>query len=189
MISNKREDIIKATTLLFYEKGLSATPMSAIAKEANVGMGTIYNYFPTKEQLINELYLILKEKQANYVLHELEKVKDFSVKMKLLIIWERIVDYYIHFTQEAILLEQLSFLPNLDKETQEKGKEYFTEVFKIYAQGQQEGIIKLGNMQQLAYFAKGGLANNVKFFVANKIEITPPIRQLILQCAWDSVKN
>jgi len=34
--------------------------MSAIAKAANTGMGTIYNYFTTKEELINSIYLYIK---------------------------------------------------------------------------------------------------------------------------------
>lgn len=188
MSSNKKEDIIRATIKLFYEKGLAATPMSAIAKEANVGMGTIYNYFPTKENLIQALFLYLKEKQAQYVLLEIEKHRDSSVKMKLMLVWNRIIDYYVHYTEEAILLEQLTFLPNLDEAIQAQGREYFGEVFKIFAQGQQEEIVKKGSLQQLAYFAKGGLANNIKYFIANSIEITPEIRQLILQCAWDAVR-
>lgn len=188
MSSNKKEDIIRATIKLFYEKGLAATPMSAIAKEANVGMGTIYNYFPTKENLIQALFLYLKEKQAQYVLLEIEKHRDSSVKMKLMLVWNRIIDYYVHYTEEAILLEQLTFLPNLDEAIQAQGREYFGEIFKIFAQGQQEEIVKKGSLQQLAYFAKGGLANNIKYFIANSIEITPEIRQLILQCAWDAVR-
>ena len=188
MSSNKKEDIIRATIKLFYEKGLASTPMSAIAKEANVGMGTIYNYFPTKENLIQALFLYLKEKQAQYVLLEIEKHRDSSVKMKLMLVWNRIIDYYVHYTEEAILLEQLTFLPNLDEAIQAQGREYFGEVFKIFAQGQQEEIVKKGSLQQLAYFAKGGLANNIKYFIANSIEITPEIRQLILQCAWDAVR-
>ena len=36
------------------------TPMSMIAREANVGPGTIYRNFENKEALINELFLELK---------------------------------------------------------------------------------------------------------------------------------
>ena len=45
---------------LLIENGVQGTPMSAIAKEANTGMGTIYNYFPTKEDLINSTYIYIK---------------------------------------------------------------------------------------------------------------------------------
>lgn len=37
--------------------------MSTIAKTAGTGMGTIYNCFPNKEILINEIYLSIKEKE------------------------------------------------------------------------------------------------------------------------------
>jgi AcrR family transcriptional regulator len=45
---DKKEQIIKAAMKLLTERGVQATPMSAIAKAANTGMGTIYNYFATK---------------------------------------------------------------------------------------------------------------------------------------------
>ena len=58
---NKRASIQLAALKLLAVNGLHATPMSAIAKEAGTGMGTIYNYFPNKEVLINSLYVSVKE--------------------------------------------------------------------------------------------------------------------------------
>jgi AcrR family transcriptional regulator len=40
-----------AAMKLLVDRGIQATPMSAIAKAAGTGMGTIYNYFATKEDL------------------------------------------------------------------------------------------------------------------------------------------
>lgn len=189
MISNKKDDIIQATIRLFYEKGLQSTPMSAIAIEANVGMGTIYNYFPTKENLINELYLYLKEKQANYMLKDIDELQSTSVKIKLMSVLSRVIDYYFEFYKEALLQEQLALSPIISADTHTLGKEYFIEIFKIYIQGQKEDIIKNGNLQQLAYFTKGGLANICKFYLANQITMNEETRTIALQCAWDAVKK
>ena len=65
---SKKEDILNTTLKLVIEKGIHNTPMSLIAEEAGVGMGTIYNYFASKEVLINALYLKLKEDEAEYML-------------------------------------------------------------------------------------------------------------------------
>ena len=53
----KKENILSAALSLLTQKGVHNTPMSAIAKSAGTGMGTIYNYFPNKELLINEISL------------------------------------------------------------------------------------------------------------------------------------
>lgn len=45
---------------MFAEEGLSAST-SRIAKEAGVAEGTLFIYFPTKDELTNQLYLELKD--------------------------------------------------------------------------------------------------------------------------------
>jgi AcrR family transcriptional regulator len=57
--SDKRQAILAAALRLIARLGLHATPMSALAREAGVAAGTLYLYFPSKEALINELYLEL----------------------------------------------------------------------------------------------------------------------------------
>lgn len=41
------------------KQGVHATPMSQIAKEAGVAVGTIYHYFNNKEEIIEEIYTII----------------------------------------------------------------------------------------------------------------------------------
>jgi AcrR family transcriptional regulator len=46
-----RQAVIDAAKTLFAEKGLD-TQMPDVARAANVGVGTVYRHFPTKDQLI-----------------------------------------------------------------------------------------------------------------------------------------
>jgi len=55
--ADKREAILAAALRLVARLGLHATPMSAVAREAGVAAGTLYLYFPSKEAMINALYL------------------------------------------------------------------------------------------------------------------------------------
>src|SRR5829696_7792145 len=59
--ADKREAILAAALRLIARLGLHATPMSAVAREAGVAAGTPYLYFPSKEAMINVLYLELLE--------------------------------------------------------------------------------------------------------------------------------
>src|SRR5215218_9571774 len=54
---DKREAILAAALRLIARLGLHATPMSAVAREAGVATGTLYLYFPSKQAMINALYL------------------------------------------------------------------------------------------------------------------------------------
>lgn len=55
--ADKREAILAAALHLIARLGLHATPISAVAKEAGVAAGTLYLYFPSKEAMLNALYL------------------------------------------------------------------------------------------------------------------------------------
>ena len=47
----KREQILQAVLELFMEEGLNGMKVSAIAKKADVGKGTVYEYFSSKEDM------------------------------------------------------------------------------------------------------------------------------------------
>jgi AcrR family transcriptional regulator len=50
-----RRKLCSVALHLFKQQGLEATTMELIAEQADVAKGTLYNYFPSKEALINEI--------------------------------------------------------------------------------------------------------------------------------------
>ena len=52
----KRQAILDAAFRVFVERGVAASPTSAISKAAGVAEGTLFTYFKTKEELMHELY-------------------------------------------------------------------------------------------------------------------------------------
>ena len=55
MAEDKRENILDAATDVFSRYGFHGAKMEDIAKEANIGKGTIYGYFDSKESLFYEI--------------------------------------------------------------------------------------------------------------------------------------
>lgn len=64
-MNDKRADIFDAARKLFYAKGFKATNIAEIAKLAGIGVGTFYNYYPSKEKLFLEVYLKENEELKN----------------------------------------------------------------------------------------------------------------------------
>lgn len=64
---DKRDEILAAALHLFVESGFHGTPTSRIAREAGVANGTLFHYFPTKDELIVALYIHIKQKLGCYV--------------------------------------------------------------------------------------------------------------------------
>ena len=58
---NKRKAILESAMELFAERGIGHAPTSAISAAAGVAEGTLFTYFKTKDELLNELYRELRK--------------------------------------------------------------------------------------------------------------------------------
>ena len=88
---DKRNALIKATIELVNNNGFHATPMSKIAKMANVSPATIYLYFENKQDLVNKTYIEVKAKYTNYAFESYDE--KMPVEKGFELIWKRIADY------------------------------------------------------------------------------------------------
>ncbi|MCF8257973.1 MAG: TetR/AcrR family transcriptional regulator [Flavobacteriales bacterium] len=68
LTSDKRQAIMDATLELVSKHGFEGTSTALIAKEANVGMGTLYRYFETKEELFKEMFIHQREQLLGIIL-------------------------------------------------------------------------------------------------------------------------
>lgn len=85
----KREHLLRAALELFAANGL-AVPTAKIAAAAGVSNGTLFNYFPTKQDLIDSLYLDIKRELIGlFVSSGAESAK--SLREASLLIWKDFV--------------------------------------------------------------------------------------------------
>lgn len=55
MTSISKDYILEVSKKIFVEEGIASVNMRAIAKECDIALGSIYNYFPSKTDLISEI--------------------------------------------------------------------------------------------------------------------------------------
>ena len=104
LTNNKKEHIYQSTLKLIFEGGFHGSPMSKIAKEAGIAVGSIYHYFPSKEDLIVEIYWYCKEMLNIHVFHEKDNNLPFEVRFKN--IWMNLVKFYRKNVEIFSFLEQ-----------------------------------------------------------------------------------
>ncbi|MBU4037367.1 MAG: TetR/AcrR family transcriptional regulator, partial [Proteobacteria bacterium] len=113
----QRHDIIKAALDLFSEFGYHNVSMHKIAKKAEFAIGTMYKFFPNKEELYLEMIMEFSEK-ANAVFiealeipgNEIEKIRNYvKVKGEVLMENEATLKLYIDRTHLASTYITASF--------------------------------------------------------------------------------
>ena len=181
----KSDKIIQSAMKLFIENGVQATPMSAIAKAADTGMGTIYNYFPTKEELINAIYLYIKKNETNSLKLPFA---DESIKRRFDYFFAALIRYFLDNPQHFRFMDQFHNSPILTPHTKEEGLKAMSTIIALISKGQEQGILKQIGLDELLYFLEGGLMGFVRWVLSNKIPVNKELIDHQLSIAWDAVK-
>ncbi|WP_066506908.1 TetR/AcrR family transcriptional regulator [Abyssisolibacter fermentans] len=82
IIENPRELILSEAKKILYNEAYSSISIRRIAKECNIAVGTIYNYFPTKKELIIEMMTDFWEEYFYNIESIISSEEDFYAKLK-----------------------------------------------------------------------------------------------------------
>ena len=185
-VVDKMEQILKAAMLLLIENGVQATPMSAIAKAANAGMGTIYNYFPTKEDLINAIYIYIKLDEIKAISAPFE---NDSIKKQFEHFYRSLVTYMINNPEHFRFMDQFHTSPIITEATRNEGAQAFARYTDILRKGQGQDIIKSIAIDEMMQFINGGLMGFIRWVVVSGKQLTPAMLDNQLRIAWDAIKE
>jgi AcrR family transcriptional regulator len=121
MEADKKTKILEAALQLFVEAGFHGTPTSKIAQTAGVANGTLFHYFPTKDELIVALYLDIKARMGTYITEQAKA--ETSLKAGLKGQYLASLHWALNNRDEFRFVEQFSNSPYhsmVDAETLEK---------------------------------------------------------------------
>ncbi|WP_282123402.1 TetR/AcrR family transcriptional regulator [Algibacter mikhailovii] len=137
---DKRNALIKATITLVNNNGFHNTPMSKIAKMANVSPATIYLYFENKQDLVNKTYLEVKEKYTDFAFATYSKT--MPIKQGFEIVWKRIAEFKLKECEDAMFLVQCDNSPIIDETSRQEGIKHLEPLLELWERGKNQGIIK-----------------------------------------------
>src|SRR5919205_4270154 len=94
LVAARREQILRAATRVFSEKGFSRATTREVAREAGISEGTIYNYFEDKDALLMAILERLNETERRAEDFEEGMATDFEgflrdyLSRRMSLIWE-----------------------------------------------------------------------------------------------------
>lgn len=183
----KKERILNAGLSLIVERGLERTPMSQIADRAEVGMGTVYKNFKNKEDIINGIYVKIKEEEAAIVFVNLGFSND--VKETFYDYYSRMIDYFLAHPLKFDFISRYAFSPIITSEMQQTAMAQFYPFDKLYELGLEQGIFKMIKAKHMTFFVFSAIAYWLKAAKELNIKIDTAYKEILLSMAWDAVKK
>lgn len=139
-IEDKKSALLQAALKLFTERGFHGTSTAQISKEAGVATGTLFNYFPTKEDLINALYFDVKGKLSRSMGKDLETQSTFHDKLKK--IWYNMTEWGINNPEDFLFVGQFCSSPYITSYTREIVSKEYVFLFDLVKEGISDGDIR-----------------------------------------------
>lgn len=94
MMVNRKEEIIIATLELAAERGLGTVSMAQIADRIGIKKASLYNHFKSKEEIIEQMYIYLREKAKQQKKHSDLTIDDLLADRTMSEILHAVIDSY-----------------------------------------------------------------------------------------------
>jgi len=186
-MSSKRDQIILATRDLVFEQGLQDVAMSQIAQRAQVGMGTIYNYFPSKEDLV---FCLFSEIKAAMSLHVLEGYDaTHPVVDRVLYLLNSMVRYGLQHPREFLLINQLAMVPFIHERARNEVSALVVAFDHVMIEAQQQHLLKAMSPSVMLVLVSGAMNALVEAHMRQQIHLDQATIEQAMSACWDAIKR
>ena len=183
---DKREAIMSAALDLFVDRGFFGTTVPEIAEKANVGAGTIYRYFDSKEALVNELYRQEKQRFATNVIENWTPPSGARELFRTL--WSKMAKFATQHPKSFVFLELHHHARYLDARSREV-EHRMTGLFReVVIAAQARGELKPGDPRVLMGLVMGGFIGVIRGCVDDDRPLGEADWKLAEQCMWEAIR-
>lgn len=135
---SRREKVVTTALKLISNGGFHASPMSELAKLSGVAVGTIYHHFPSKEDLLESLYVETCTEAAR-ALHESLASKGKEAQ-RLTQAWMALYGYFSSAPLRYLAVVQYRNSPSFSKN--KEMEDAFSALTALLKEGQKSGKFK-----------------------------------------------
>jgi len=139
-VEDKKAALLQAALKLFTERGFHGTSTAQISKEAGVATGTLFNYFPTKEDLINGLYFEVKGELSRRMGEDVQTQSTFHDKLKK--IWYNMIEWGLNNPEDFHFVGQFCSSPYITNYTREVVMKEYIFLHDLVKEGIENGDIR-----------------------------------------------
>lgn len=135
----KREALLASALAAVASLGVAASTL-AIAKGAGVAEGTLFRYFPTKDALLNALYLDLKSDLIASLMDGLPV--DAATRVQFRHLWDRYIAWGLSGPHKHAALRQLEVSHKITQATQNASTAMSADLQSVVEKGFTSGVLR-----------------------------------------------
>lgn len=183
---DKKQRIILTMLELVVEQGVHATPMSQVAKEASVAVGTIYHYFKNKEQIIEEIYSVICQ---DFGVVLMANAPENDVKKQFETMWLNLYNYFVGNPLAFKFIEFVGVPPIITSEIRTKNISHFLHIRDFFLASILSKDLKDVNLRLIMQMSFGNVISAARLKFKGELEMNKKQIADALKMSWDCIKN
>lgn len=187
MILDKKQAIFNSALDLISKNGFHNSPMSMVAKNANVAAGTIYHYFTSKEELISELFKYQQSHFEQLIAQADDSTRSYKDRFRM--VYDAIYDYFDKNRRVYNFIEQYMSSPFLNKNAKDEFEGFFTPMSEFLKKGLHSGHLKSINSKLIVSLFYGNISALMKLSSSGQMLNMYGVREESITACWDSLKK
>ena len=183
----KRENLLRSALTLFVANGVQNTSTAEIAKEAGIAAGTLFIYFPTKQDLIHELVLSIGKGQSDNINSLLNP--SLSVRETFFTIWNGSISWFMENMEAFKFFQQVRDSGMIDQAVVQESSKFFIFYYEAIQKGLQESQIKSYPIDLIGGFLYQDIVALMNYIIG--MQDTARQEELIklgFEIFWDGIK-
>jgi len=183
---DKRRRIMAVALGLLAERGFHGAPISAIAKEAEIGIGTIYRYFKDKDSLIHEIFRELHDRYQQQILAQFDPGRSLPERFHQ--IFDLLLRLFLAAPAEFRFMELYYYSPYATAAAARLPAEEGL-IFQTLQEAREQGLCKDVPMQALEAMAWGPVVALAKEHSNRHLVVNNEIIAQTVQASWDAIRK
>lgn len=141
-VNDKRVRIMMAAAKVFAHNGFHRAKMEEVAREADVGKGTVYEYFSSKEQLFIEMFKAGKDYYLDVLVSQLKNKAELYDQLKK-VAYLHLAFFHEHKDMARVMMQEfLQLGADLQEVVLQIHEQEINVLDEIFQQGVQEGYFR-----------------------------------------------
>ena len=183
----KRLLIRDATIQEVVESGLAGASIAKIAARAGLSQGTIYLYYPTKDELFRQIYLEIKHEMRDMLMDKRDPTKSSAENIRTL--WFALLDYAISNASHYIYAEYLSAANFLDEAEEPELQQIAIEMRSIIQTAIDDGTLMQVPYESLQAVLVAPVSLLSRRITISKHTVSNAVRESTFELIWQGIVN